>query len=254
MLDGPVHPLLGYRLRFRLEPIWQSEIDANSPRYLQDHRIDARYRSRRPLCRADARGRMLVSCRGRGDFLSRGIVSQRRNVDADRNLARPKPAELSGVRSRQRRAGTDWVLARTPAALTLAGSRISECIVDAEDRAAAASGPRAFLPGFGQGMAHLRPGIPGRRNDLVCGGLRARQISCGAGIDHRCGQIHPSPRLARRLPAGTYRGLRPFGDDAPPGGRHHPLIDCGCFARRPTRSLRAPTSSRTARPRSSRIF
>jgi acyl transferase domain-containing protein len=38
-LDGPVHPLLGYRLK-STEPIWQSEIDANCPRYLQDHRID----------------------------------------------------------------------------------------------------------------------------------------------------------------------------------------------------------------------
>src|SRR5262249_9817009 len=38
-LDGPVHPLLGYRLK-STEPIWQSEIDANSPRCLQDHRID----------------------------------------------------------------------------------------------------------------------------------------------------------------------------------------------------------------------
>jgi acyl transferase domain-containing protein len=38
-LDGPVHPLLGYRLK-SIEPIWQSEIDANTPRYLQEHRID----------------------------------------------------------------------------------------------------------------------------------------------------------------------------------------------------------------------
>jgi acyl transferase domain-containing protein len=38
-LDGPVHPLLGCRLS-SAATIWQSDIDLNSPSYLQDHRID----------------------------------------------------------------------------------------------------------------------------------------------------------------------------------------------------------------------
>jgi amino acid adenylation domain-containing protein len=38
--DGPSHPLLGYRLK-STGPVWQSEIDANYPRYLNDHRIEA---------------------------------------------------------------------------------------------------------------------------------------------------------------------------------------------------------------------
>ena len=156
------------------------------------------------LCRADARGRTSSAGRraprSRGDFLSRGIVSQRRNVDADRNLARPSPRNRPGAQPTARRRNR-LGLARNRARSTLGGSRISDRSVDAEDRAAAASGPRAFLPRSGQGRTHLRPGIPGRRNDLVCGGLRARQDR-GAGIDHRCGQIHPSPRCARRLPAG----------------------------------------------------
>ena len=224
-LDGPVHPLLGYRLE-STEPIWQSEIDANSPRYLQDHRIDgAVVVPGGRLCRADARGRTSSAGRraprGRGDFLSRGIVSQRRNVDADRNLARPSPRNRPGAQPAARRRNR-LGLARNRARSTLAGSRISDRSVDAEDRAAAASGPRAFLPGSGQGRAHLRPGIPGRRNDLVCGGLRARQDR-GAGIDHRCGQIHPSPRFARRLPAGHPWPARLRRRCAARRGRHDPV-------------------------------
>ena len=37
--DGPSHPLLGYRLK-STEPVWQSEVDADYPRYLNDHRIE----------------------------------------------------------------------------------------------------------------------------------------------------------------------------------------------------------------------
>lgn len=37
--EAPVHPLLGYRLR-TVQPIWQSEIDASSPAYLLDHKIE----------------------------------------------------------------------------------------------------------------------------------------------------------------------------------------------------------------------
>jgi amino acid adenylation domain-containing protein len=38
-LNGPVHPLLGYRLE-SCGQSWQCEIDAKNPRYLYDHRID----------------------------------------------------------------------------------------------------------------------------------------------------------------------------------------------------------------------
>jgi amino acid adenylation domain-containing protein len=38
-INGPVHPLLGYRQE-SCEPVWRFEIDAKNPRYLSDHRID----------------------------------------------------------------------------------------------------------------------------------------------------------------------------------------------------------------------
>jgi amino acid adenylation domain-containing protein len=37
--DGPSHPLLGYRLK-TTDPVWHSQVDANYPRYLNDHRIE----------------------------------------------------------------------------------------------------------------------------------------------------------------------------------------------------------------------
>jgi acyl transferase domain-containing protein/NADPH:quinone reductase-like Zn-dependent oxidoreductase len=115
-LDGPVHPLLGYRLK-STEPMWQSEIDANSPRYLQDHRIDgaalfpaAGYVE---LMLAAARqvlgeGRLEIEAVSFHEalFLSAETSTLiETSLDQTRGIVR--------VRSRQRGAGTDWVLRAT---------------------------------------------------------------------------------------------------------------------------------------------
>ena len=115
-LDGPVHPLLGYRLKSS-EPLWQSEIDANSPRYLRDHRIDgavlfpaAGYVE---LMLAAARqvlgeGRLEVEAISFHEalFLTAETPTLiETSLDQARGMVR--------VRSRQRGAGTDWILRAT---------------------------------------------------------------------------------------------------------------------------------------------
>jgi amino acid adenylation domain-containing protein len=115
-LDGPVHPLLGYRLKSS-EPLWQSEIDANSPRYLQDHQIDGAVlfpaTGYVELILAAARqvlgeGRLEVEAISFHEalFLSAETSTLiETSLDQARGIVR--------VRSRQRGAGTDWVLRAT---------------------------------------------------------------------------------------------------------------------------------------------
>jgi amino acid adenylation domain-containing protein len=115
-LDGPVHPLLGYRLK-SLEPIWQSEIDANAPRYLQDHRIDgavvfpaAGYVELMFAAAYDALGEGRVEIEAisfhEALFLSAETPTLiETSFDQARGIVR--------IHSRQRGAGPNWVLRAT---------------------------------------------------------------------------------------------------------------------------------------------
>jgi acyl transferase domain-containing protein/acyl carrier protein len=115
-LDGPVHPLLGYRLK-SIEPIWQSEIDANTPRYLQDHQIDgavvfpaAGYVELMFAAACDALGEGRVEIEAisfhEALFLSAETPTLiETSLDQARGIVR--------IHSRQRGAGTNWVLRAT---------------------------------------------------------------------------------------------------------------------------------------------
>jgi amino acid adenylation domain-containing protein len=115
-LDGPVHPLLGYRLK-SIEPIWQSEIDANTPRYLQDHRIDgavvfpaAGYVELMFAAACDALGQGRVEIEAisfhEALFLSAETPTLiETSLDQVRGIVR--------IHSRERGAGTNWVLRAT---------------------------------------------------------------------------------------------------------------------------------------------
>ncbi|HEY6704572.1 MAG TPA: amino acid adenylation domain-containing protein [Xanthobacteraceae bacterium] len=114
--DGPVHPLLGYRLK-STEPIWQSEIDANSPRYLQDHRIDG-------AALFPAAGYVELMLAAASQVLGEGrleieavsfhealFLSAETSTLIETSLDQARG--IVRVRSRQRGAGTDWVLRAT---------------------------------------------------------------------------------------------------------------------------------------------
>ena len=243
-LDGPVHPLLGYRL-ISTEPIWQSEIDANSPRYLQDHRIDgaalfpaAGYVE---LMLAAARqvlgeGRLEVEAISFHEalFLSAETSTLiETSLDQARGIVR--------VRSRQRGAGIDWVLRATG---RVRRWQVPEFPIDLwtpKIEPPPQVGRARFYRDLAKEGHTFGPAFQGVETIWYAEGCALGKIVMPASITDADRYIlHPAV-LDACLQAT--RGLRAFGDDAPPGA----AVTIP-FAIDRLRLFRAPSDTIFARP------
>ncbi len=205
--DGPVHPLLGYRLA-STEPIWQSEIDANAPRYLHDHQIEGAV----VFPAAGYVELMLAAARetlGSGPHEIEAIAFHEAlflNAETP-TLLETSVDEVRGivrVLSRHRGADTTWILRAT--------GRIRRW--QAPDPPIERWTPKIEPPiqvghaRFYRDLADeghtFGPAFQGVDSIWYAEGCSLGKVVL-AGLDHRRGKIPAPSRPARRLPAGHPR-------------------------------------------------